>query len=162
MLRKTLLTLCASALLGVAAMAPNTALAFFPPPPPGGLGGLPPLAHLGPPPMAHLGGPPPMAHLGGLPHARLGGPAGRPAGLSRFGGRAAGYGAGRASSHGYGRSTSAGYNRSGRSSYDRSYSRYRHWGRYVGYGSASGRSNDDGCSYAYTSSGRRIAVCDDN
>jgi hypothetical protein len=153
MLRKTLLTLCASALLGAAAMAPNTALAFFPLPPPGALGGLPPLAHLGPPPIAHLGG---------LPHARLGGPAGRPAGLSRFGGRAAGYGAGRASSHGYGRATSAGYSRSGRSSYDHSYSRYRHWGRYVGYGSASGGSNDDGCSYAYTSSGRRIAVCDDN
>jgi len=87
---------------------------------------------------------------------------GRAAGLSRFGGRTAGYGAGRASSHGYGRSASTGYGRSGRSSYDHGYSRNRHWGRYGGYGSASGGSNDDGCSYAYTSSGRRIAVCDDN
>lgn len=143
MLRKTRLTLYASALLGAAAMAPNAALAFFPPPPPGGLGGPPPLAHLGPPPMAHLGGPP---HLGGLPHARLGGPAGRSAGLSRFGGRAAGSGYGRSAHSGYGRGE------------------WRHrYGRYGAYVSGSdGSSSDDGCSSTYTSSGRRVTVCDEN
>jgi hypothetical protein len=158
MLRKTLLTLCASALLGAAAMAPNTALAFLPPPP-GGLGGPPPVPHLvGPPP--HLGGPPP--HLGGLPprlggpppHARFGGPAGHPSGLSRFGGRAAGYG--------HGRSAGYGSSRSARSSYGDSYSRYRHRGRYDVYVDGADTSySDDGCYYTY-SRGRRVMVCDEN
>ena len=39
---KTLITLAASAMLGVSAIAPNAALAFGPPPPPPTLGGLPP------------------------------------------------------------------------------------------------------------------------
>jgi hypothetical protein len=155
MLRKTLSALSASAVLAAATIVPSAALAFFPPPPPMAHLGPPPMAHLGPPPMAHLGGPPGVGRA--LPHAGLGGP-GHAAGPSRFGGRTAGYGAGRASSQGYGRSASTGYSRSGRSSYGR----YGHWGRYVGYGAASGGYSDSGCSYAYTSSGRRIAVCDDS
>jgi hypothetical protein len=161
MLRKTLSALSASAVLAAATIVPSAALAFLPPPPPMGHLGPPPMAHLGAPPMAHLGGPPGVGRA--LPHASLGAPMGRAAGLSRFGGRTAGYGAGRASSHGYGRSASTGYGRSGRSSYDHGYSRNRHWGRYGVYGDASGASSSDGgCYYTYTSSGRRVAVCDDN
>ncbi len=65
MSRKTLLTLSASALLGVVIAAPNPALAQFGPPP-------------GPPPM--LAGPPPGVGAGGLPPPpRLGaGPVGGP------------------------------------------------------------------------------------
>src|SRR5262249_47247154 len=105
MLRKTVLTLSAGALLAAAAIAPNAALAFLPPPPMGGLGGLP---HLGPPPMAHLGG---LPHPGGLgprfgglaPRANLGGATGRFSGPPRPGGRATGYGYGRSARSGYGR-----------------------------------------------------------
>jgi hypothetical protein len=160
MLRKTLSALSASAVLAAATIVPSTALAFLPPPPMGHLG-PPPMAHLGAPPMAHFGGPPGVGRA--LPHASLGAPTGHAASLSRFGGRTAGYGAGRASGHGYGRSASTGYSRSGRSSYGHGYSRNRHWGRYGVYGDASGASSSDGgCYYTYTSSGRRVAVCDDN
>jgi hypothetical protein len=71
--RKILPMLAASAVLGVAAIAPNAALAFLPPPPPG-----PPPELAGPPPG--LAGAPPG--LGGLPRPGLGGPAG----LSRLAG----------------------------------------------------------------------------
>ena len=157
MLRKTLLTLSASALLAAAAIVPNAALAFGPPPlPMGGLGGLPHLG--GPPPMAHLGGPP---HLGGLPHglggpgprASLGGGAGRFNGLSRFGGRA--------STSGYGRSGGYGYGRSGHSGYGRG--EWRRYGRYAADAAGSSSSYSDySCYYRYTSSGRRIRVCEED
>ena len=78
MLRKTLLTLSVSAMLGTAVVVPNAALAFGPPPM---LGGPPP----------GLGGPPPGLGLGGLPAGpRLGGPAGHPGagGLAGFRGGA--------------------------------------------------------------------------
>src|SRR6202165_5646923 len=66
MLRKTLLTLSASVLLGAAVAAPNAALAQFGPPP-------------GPPPGLGAGGPPPGLGAGGPP---IGGPpAGPVAGL---------------------------------------------------------------------------------
>lgn len=149
MLRKTVLVLSASALLGVVAVAPNAALAFLPPPP------VPHLA--GPPPVPHLGGP----HLGGLPpHAgapaalgRFGGPAGRPSGLSRLNGRATGYGSGYRSGR---------YAHSGRGDYGGRHNRGR-YSRYGYYGGDGGGSySDDGCYSTYTSSGRRVTVCDDN
>jgi hypothetical protein len=65
MLKKTLLTLAASVMLGAAVAAPNAALAQF---------GLPP----GPPPA--LAGPPPGLGAGGPPPGLAGGPAG-PVGL---------------------------------------------------------------------------------
>src|ERR1700676_3925133 len=63
MLRKTLLTLSASVLLGAAVAAPNAALAQFGPPP------GPPPALAGPPPGLGAGGPP----LGGAPAAPVAG-----------------------------------------------------------------------------------------
>ena len=61
MLRKILLTLSASVLLGTAVIAPYAALAQFGPP----LGPQPPLA--GPPPGLGAGGPPPGLSAGGPP-----------------------------------------------------------------------------------------------
>ena len=61
MLHKTVIVLAASAVLGVAAIASNAALAF----------GLPPLPGLAGPPPA-LNGPPPGP--GALPHPGLGAP----------------------------------------------------------------------------------------
>jgi hypothetical protein len=68
MLRKPLLALSASMLLGTVVIAPNAALAQLPGPPPIGLGG-PPLG--GPPPGPPVGGPPPGLGAGGPP---FGGP----------------------------------------------------------------------------------------
>jgi hypothetical protein len=65
MLRKTLLTLSASVLLGAVVAAPNAALAQFGPPP------GPPPGLAGPPPGLGAGGPPPGLGAGGPP---LGGP----------------------------------------------------------------------------------------
>jgi len=148
MLRKTLQALSVSAILGAAVIASNAAFAFGPPPlPPMGLGGPPPMLGGHPPGLGlpHLGGAPP--HLGSLaPHAGLG--AGRPTGLSRLGGRAAGYGSGRSAGYGYGHSGS----------------RCRHWGYGAGYG---GYASDGDASYSYAndgcyseySRGRRVMVC---
>ena len=80
MFRKALLTASMSAVLGMAAMMPTTALAQFGPPPgpPPGLGGPPPGLG-GPPPglggPPGIGGPPPglRGPSGGLPHAEFGG-----------------------------------------------------------------------------------------
>jgi hypothetical protein len=73
MLKKTLLTLSASVMLGAAVAAPSAALAQFGPPP------GPPPALAGPPPGLGAGGPPPGLGAGGPP---LGGPrAGPVAGL---------------------------------------------------------------------------------
>ena len=178
MLRKTLLTLSASALLGATVAAPNAALAQFgplpgPPPalaaPPPGLGaGGPPLG--GPP----LGGPPagPVAGLprgvaaapprdiaGGPP--RLDGPAGL-RGLDRGGqanfrgveGRAAAYSANSYTRNSY---TSYGYGHG-----------YRYWPYAAAAAYAYGRSyasSDDGCYYVSTYrryGTRRVLVCHGN
>src|SRR4029077_20715536 len=69
MLKKTLLTLSASVMLGAAVAAPNAALAQFGPPP------GPPPALAGPPPGLGAGGPPPGLGAGGPP---FGGPPARP------------------------------------------------------------------------------------
>lgn len=69
MLKKTLLTLSASVMLGAAVAAPNAALAQFGPPP------GPPPALAGPPPGLGAGGPPPGLGAGGPP---LGGPSAGP------------------------------------------------------------------------------------
>ena len=61
MLRKTLLTLSASVLLGAAVAAPNAALAQFGPPP-----GPPPML-AGPPLCLGAGGPPPGLGVGSPP-----------------------------------------------------------------------------------------------
>ena len=144
MLRKTLLTLSASAILTAATIAPNAALAFgLPLPLPHlGLGGLHPgigVPHM----LGHFGGPPPRVGLSAPPRLGRGGSPGlaRSGVLSRV-------------------PRSARYGRSG---YAHSGSRHRDWGRYAGYGSGSDGSNaDDGCYYTYTSSGRRVLVCSDN
>jgi hypothetical protein len=73
MLKKTLLTLSASVLLGAAVATPNAALAQFGPPP-----GPPPML-AGPPPGLGAGGPPPGLGAGGPPFG--GPPAGPVAGL---------------------------------------------------------------------------------
>jgi hypothetical protein len=160
LLRKALIGMGASAMLGVAAIAPNAALAFGPPPLPG-IGGPPPLAGLGGPPPG-LAGPPPG--VGGLPHPGLGaphgvgGPAGAPrvAGLPGFRGGAhdlQGNFQGRAAASSYGRSAGHSYGRSGAYSYGRN--RYR--GVYFtgSYGSSSA---DDSCYYTYRRN-RRVVVC---
>ena len=148
MLRKTLLTLSASAMLGTAVIAPNAALAFGPPLP--GLGGPP-----------HLGGGPP--HLPGLAgHAglsRLGGPGFHGGGHGLQGnfhgsqGRSAAYGYGHSARYGYGH----GEWRHGRGSYDVSVEGSDGSG---GDGYASG---DAGCTYTYSERRhRRVVVCDAN
>ena len=73
MLKRTLLTLSASVMLGAAVTAPNAALAQFGPPP------GPPPALAGPPPGLGAGGPPPGLGAGGPPFG--GPPAGPVAGL---------------------------------------------------------------------------------
>jgi hypothetical protein len=161
--RKALLILAASAMLGVAAIAPNAALAFLPPPPPG-----PPPGLAGPPPG--LAGPPPG--LGGLPHPGLGGPPHLgpegPAGLSRLAGppgfRGSNHGgpaniAGRSAAAGYGGPAVNSYGRSGSYRYHHNELRNRYYGVYVGdnYDSSYAYS-DDGCYYTYRR-GRRVMVC---
>jgi hypothetical protein len=184
MLRKTLLTLSASVLLGAAVAAPNAALAQFGPPP----GPLPPLA--GPPPGLGAGGPPPGLGAGGPP---LGGgpPAGPVAGLPPRGPAAApprDFAGGphrldgAAGLHGLDRGGQANfrgvegraaayspnsYTRNSHASYGYDHG-YRYWPYAAAAGYAYGRSNassDDGCYYvsAYRRYGsRRVLVCDGN
>jgi hypothetical protein len=166
MFRKALLTASMSAVLGMAAMIPTTALAQFGPPPgpPPGLGGPPPGIG-GPPPG--LGGPPGIGGhppgfggpSGGPPHAGLGGPprhggdAPRFSGGRGFEGRSAALRAG---------SSAYGYARSGYSGYGYGYGRGRYWPHGVyAYGS-SYASSDDGCYYTSTyrrGAYRRVLVC---
>ena len=81
MLKKTLLTLSASVMLGAAVAAPNAVLAQFGPPP------GPPPALAGPPPGLGAGGPPPGLGAGG---PSFGGPSAGPvAGLPPRGGAGA-------------------------------------------------------------------------
>ena len=185
MLRKTLLTLSAIALLGAAVVGPNAALAFGPPPPPPAMAGPPP-GLAGPPPgltgpPPGLAGPPRGLGAGGPP--RLG--AGGPAGLSRLGGPAGGDRAlqgglrgaqGRAAAYGYGRSGNYssgryGYGSSSRYGYGGDAWRDRYWRGYGVYVSGSNSSSygyasaDDACHYTYVHSSnrrsyRRVMVCD--
>src|SRR6202790_3736299 len=171
MLRKTLLTLSASVLLGAAVAAPNAALAQFGPPP------GPPPALAGPPPGLGAGGPPlggpPAGPVAGLPPRGLaaapprdiaGGPPrldgaaglrgldrGGPANFRGVEGRAAAYSANSDPgnsyiSHGYG---SWPYAAAAAYAYDRS----------------SASSSDDGCYYVSTYrryGTRRALVCHGN
>ena len=154
MLRKILLTLCASAMLGTAGVA-STAAFPFGPPPLAGLGGLPrlgpggPLPHLGPSgpfPRAGLAGPAPHAGFA-APHGGLAGSRGFAAGNLHAGQR--GYGNGYAARYAHGDA--------GRHGRD-----YRHWGRYgaVGYGSDGygSSSGDSGCA-SYAEDSRHVVVC---
>ena len=182
MLRKTLLTLSASVLLGAAVAAPNAALAQFGPPPgpPPGLAGPPPGLGAGGPPRGlgaggpPLGGPsarpvaglPPRGLAAAPPHDIAGGPprldgAARLHDLDRGGqanfrgveGRAAAYSANSYTRNSY---TSYGYGHG-----------YRYW-PYAAAAYAYGRSyasSDDGCYYVSTYSRygtRRVLVCDGN
>jgi hypothetical protein len=178
MSQKTLLTLSASALLGVVISAPNPALAQFGPPP-----GPPPML-AGPPPGLGAGGPPPGLGAGpvggpsagpvaglpprggeGAPRDIAGGPprldgAGGLHGLERGGqanlrgveGRAAAYSANS-------------YTRNGYASYGRG---YRHWPYAAAAAYAYGESyasSDDGCYYVSTYrryGTRRVLVCHEN
>jgi hypothetical protein len=145
MLRKTFLTVSVGAMLAAVSLTPNGVFAFGPPPL--GLGGPPPVGLAGPP---HLGpgGPP---HLGGHPPA-LGPRApsaigrGGPASLDRSGSA----GVARSGSHAYGRNRG----RDGRGA--------RYGVAIYGEGGSYTASSNDNCHYSYTSSGRRVAVCDDN
>jgi hypothetical protein len=178
MLRKSLLILSASAMLGLAGSVQYTspAHAFGPPPPFGGgfhppaLGGLP---HLGG--IPHFAGP----RLGGAPHfagPRPGfGGAPRVAGINRFGGEArfnrirGNFNGARANLYNF-RGSSARSNVAVYNNYSSSGSRGwrgRHWGRYGGvyaYGSDSSSSSSSGCYYAERYSSkygtyRRVLVC---
>jgi hypothetical protein len=172
MLQKTVIVLAASAVLGVAAIASNAALAFGPPP-------LPGLA--GPPPA--LGGPPPG--LGALPHPGLGAPphlgaggppqagAGGLRGLSDLRGSAGLRDGGRGIQgdlHGralgvgssYGRSAASDYGRSAASNYGRNGWRNRSYGVYVD-GNAGSAYADDGCYYTYSyRRNTRVMACTTN
>ena len=161
-LRTTLIILAASAVLGVAAIAPNAALAFGPPPPPPALAGPPP--GLAGPPPGSLVLPP---GVGGLPRPGLAGPpprpgVGSPAGVPRLG-NPPGLRGGR---HGvqrnlHGRSAAKSYGRSARYSYGRNGGRSRYYGVYINgnYGSSSNYA-DDGCYYTYSyRRHRRVIVC---
>jgi hypothetical protein len=166
MLRTTLLTLSASAMLSAGAIAPNAAHAFGPPPLPGGPPHFPGLG--GPPHLPGLGGPPHLAGLGapaGL--SRLGGPAfhggghGLQGNVHGFQNHAAAYGNGHTAAYGYGHSARYG---NGHGEW-----RHGHWGRYDvsvedsdGYG-ADGYASADGCTYTYSErEHRRVLVCDAN
>jgi hypothetical protein len=177
MSRKTLLTLAASALLGVVIAAPNAALAQFGPPPgpPPMLAGPPPgLGAGGPPPGLGAGpvGGPPAGPIAGLPsHGPVAAPqrdiasgpprlegAGGLRGLDRGGqanfrgveGRAAAY-----SANSYARNSYTGYG-------------YRHWPYAAAAAYAYGgsyASSDDGCYYVSTYrryGTRSVLVCHGN
>jgi hypothetical protein len=180
MSRKTLLTVSASALLGVVIAAPNPALAQFGPPPgpppmlagplPGlGAGGPPPGLGAGPvggPPAGPVAGLPPRVGAGAPPRNLAGGAPrldgagglhdlerGGQANLRGIEGRAAAY-------------SSNSYTHNGYASYGRG---YRHWpyaaAAAYAYG-ASYASSDDGCYYyvsTYKRYGtRRVLVCHEN
>jgi hypothetical protein len=174
-LRKPLLTISASTMLGIAVIAPSAALAFGPPPPPAlggpppgpGLGGPPPGPGLGgPPPGLGLGGPPPGPGLGGAPpRAGLGGPP--RAGLGVQAGSAR-LGPGRPSTNISGRSASYSYRGSGYGRYGYGRSGYRYgraaayaYGAAAGYAYGASRSyTSDGCYYTYRRHAyRRVLVC---
>ena len=185
MLRRTLFTLSASALLSAAIGATDgLAFPFGPPPgPPPGLAGLPhgfggpppglagfprglagPAGGLARAPHVGLGGSPARAGLGGPP--RLGTSAARSVDLSRLGGGSVHAGRGQVARYG------SGYGHGG--------SRYGRWARDGLYGYAAGASgyatsgygygsdgyaySGSGCAYVYGYGGayRRTAACSDD
>ena len=169
MLRKTLLSLSASAMLGTVVIASNAALAlpFGPPgPPPGGpaLGGPPPGFGGA---LPHLGGPPPGLH-GAPPHPGPAGPPGFHGGgrgfqgnLQVLRGHSAAPSSGHSGSYSSSNSGSSGYGHSGNYGYG-----HHHWGRYgaYAYGSDGSGYGDNGCyytqKYSYTRDAyRRVLVC---
>jgi hypothetical protein len=178
MLKKTLLTLSASVLLGTAVIIPNAALAQLPGPPlmgPGGppFGGLPPGVGAGGPP---LGGPSPARSFGGPPHGLEAGPAhggpDAPPRFSRFDGAPGGRGidhAVQSNLHGFEGRASA-FSNTTKNNVDNSYAnhgyghvgwRHGYWGRYGAYDGDS-YAQADGCYYvsAYRRDGyRRTLVC---
>jgi len=187
MLKKTLLTLSASVMLGAAVAAPNAVLAQFGPPP------GPPPALAGPPPGLGAGGPPPGLGAGGPPRLGAGGPsfggpsAGPVAGLPPRGGAgapprdiaggaprldgAAGLRGldrgGQANFRGVeGRAAAYSANSYARNSYTSH--GYRYWPYAAAAAYAYGRSyasSDDGCYYVSTNSRygtRRVLVCHGN
>src|SRR3984893_7013907 len=148
MLQKTVIVLAASAVLAVAAIASNPALAFGPPPLPG-LAGPPPVLN-GPPP-----GPGALPHpsLGAAPHLGAGGSPqagpGGPRGLSDLRGSAGLRGGGRGIQgdlHGRAVGEGSSYGRSAASNYGRNGRRNSYYGVYVD-GNAGSASTDDACYY---------------
>jgi hypothetical protein len=182
MFRTALLTASVSAVLGMAAMMPTTALAQFGPPPgpPPALAGPPPgLGAGGPPPGLGAGGPPfggpPAGPVAGLPPR---GPAGAPprdiaGGPARLDGAAGLRGldrGGKANFRGVeGRAAAYSANSYTRNSYSHGYGHgYRYWpyaaAAAYAYGS-SYASSDDGCYYVSTYrryGTRRVLVCHGN
>lgn len=166
MLRKTLLTLFASATLGAPVIAPNAALAFGPPPPPAfagpppGLAG-PPAGLAGPPPGLRLGGSPPHPGLGsplprpgaGGPPSRLGGPAGFRGGDRDIPSNVRGL-QGAAYAYGHPARYGRGYN-AWRDRYGRGYGVHVSGSDGYGYTNA-----NDSCYYTYSyRRHRRVVVC---
>ena len=170
MLKKTLLTLSASVLLGAAVATPNAALAQFGPPPgpppmlagpPPGLGaggpplggpsagpvaGLPPRGGADAPPREFAGGPPRLDRAGGLHGLERGGQAN----FRGIEGRAAAYSANGFSRNNY---TTFGYGRGYRHAYTAAAA--------YAYGRADA-SSDDACYYVFADrryGTRRALVC---
>jgi hypothetical protein len=171
MLKNSLLILSASAMFGVALVAPSAALAQFGPPPgpPPALAGPPPgFGAGGPPPGLGAGGPPPGGSPGAFPREL----AGAPPHFSRLDGTAGPHGLDRGGPANFrgveGRiatSSASGYTRNG---YGHGYGRGYRYGAYAAaaayaYG-RSGASSDEDCYYvsAYSRNGtyRRVLRCD--
>jgi hypothetical protein len=156
-LRKTLLSVSTSAMLGAAVIAPNAALAQLPPP-----GGPPPLPAGAPPSppgggLAGLAGPgrPSGRRAAGIPRSPIvgGGRPGLHGGQGNFSGGRGGYAYGHTATYGYGRSGYAHGNGSRRYRYSAPYGVYVY-----------GNSNSSGCDYTYEYSNRlrayrRVSVC---
>jgi hypothetical protein len=168
MLRKPLLALSASMLLGTVVIAPNAALAQLPGPPPIGLGGPP----VGGPPAHSFSGPP-----GGLEGGPLHGAAVAPSRFSRLDGALGVHGVDHAvqgNLHDF-EGRAAAFSNTTRNYVGNSYANYgyghggwRHgyWGRYgvYAYGGDS-HAQGDGCYYvsAYRRHVyRRVLVCSSN
>ena len=183
MLRKTLLTLSASVLLGTAVIAPNAALAQFPGPPPMALAVLPLADRL--PDLAPVGLLSvvlrPLHTFGGPPAGFEGGPlhggAGVPPRFSRLDGASGVHGVDHAvqsNLHGFeGRAAAFSHttnnyvnNSYANDGYGHGGQRYDYWGRYGVY--AYGRDSyaqDDGCYYVSACRRhvyRRVLVCSSN
>jgi hypothetical protein len=154
MLRKILLTLCASAVLGTAGIATTAAFPFGPPPIPA-LGGPPRLGPGGPLPHPGPSGPFPRAVLAGpAPHAGFAAPHGGLAGTRGFAGRNLHAGQG-------GRPTgfSARYANGDAGRYGHGYRHWRQNGAVVSGADSYGSSSDSGCA-SYTEDSRHVVVCE--
>jgi hypothetical protein len=155
MLRKILLTLCASAMLGATGLATAAAFPFGPPPMPG-LGGPPRLSPGGP--LPHLGpsGPLPRAGLAGpAPHGGFAAPRGGFAGT-----RGVAAGNLHAGQRGYASGQAARYANGYAGRYGNG---YRNWGRHgavvSGSDSYGSSSSGSGCA-SYSENSQRVVVCE--